>query len=276
VPGHCNASQDAQDATPTDQTQGPFLLMDESYVETRKLQSQRARRVLRRAGEAYQWQNINRKFAPRTTVMFWGAICYGKSGMYKFNYYYYYYYFITFFSVLIYNVYKANNINYYNEGHELPYHRYTTSHEMANQQREVLITLRREYKFELAQNQYATTLGLEVPFLNTLLKTRKEDRRGGIDLFIYRKRTLNPLLYLFTTLLATEFLQWNIKIMEDNTPAHSHYYHDIPCAPLGFTKLVWPASLGDLNPIQTSWTELKDTLHEQIGPRIVFIMGPHF
>ena len=25
--GRCNASQDAQDATPTDQTQGPFLLM---------------------------------------------------------------------------------------------------------------------------------------------------------------------------------------------------------------------------------------------------------
>jgi len=27
VAGRCNASQDAQDATPTDQTQGPFLLM---------------------------------------------------------------------------------------------------------------------------------------------------------------------------------------------------------------------------------------------------------
>jgi len=58
---------------------------------------------------------------------------------------------------------------------------YTTPYETANQRREALITLRRQYESDLAQNEYATALGLEVPFPNRLLKTRKEDRRGGIE-----------------------------------------------------------------------------------------------
>jgi len=56
--------------------------------------------------------------------------------------------------------------------------------------------------------------------------------------------------------------------MEDNAPVHVHYYHDIPHGGLGFSKLIWPASSLDLNLIETIWTELKDILHERIGPKM--------
>jgi len=90
------------------------------------LRSRRARRVLRRAGEAYRPQNINRKFAQGATVMFWCAICYGKSVctsliIIKFDIIFIFIFIfiiiiriLEFLLVLIYNVYKANNINNYN------------------------------------------------------------------------------------------------------------------------------------------------------------------
>ena len=57
------------------------IFTDESYFETGSLRRRRARGVLRRAGEAYWPQNIQRKFAQGATVMFWGAILYDRSGM---------------------------------------------------------------------------------------------------------------------------------------------------------------------------------------------------
>ena len=57
-------------------------------------------------------------------------------------------------------------------------------------------------------------------------------------------------------------------IMEDNAPAHVHHYHDIPQQRLGFGKMIWPANSLDLNPIETIWTQLKNQLHEQIGPHM--------
>ena len=56
------------------------IFTDESYFETGALQRRRARGVLRRPGEAFLPQNLNRKFAKGATVMFWGAILYGKKG----------------------------------------------------------------------------------------------------------------------------------------------------------------------------------------------------
>jgi len=56
--------------------------------------------------------------------------------------------------------------------------------------------------------------------------------------------------------------------MEDNAPAHVHHYHDIPGEKFGFTKVVWPTSSPDLNPIETIWPEFKDILREKIGPRM--------
>ena len=60
-----------------------IIFTDESYFETGALRRRRARGVLRRAGpaEVYLPQNMNRKFAQGATVMFWGAILYGKRGI---------------------------------------------------------------------------------------------------------------------------------------------------------------------------------------------------
>jgi len=60
---------------------GEIIFTDQSYFETGSLRSRRVRGVLRWASEAYRPQNIDRKFAQGATVMFWGAILYGKSGM---------------------------------------------------------------------------------------------------------------------------------------------------------------------------------------------------
>lgn len=63
------------------------IFTDESYFETGNLRSRRARGVLRCLGEAYLPRNINRKFPKGATVMFWGAILYGYSGILIIFYY---------------------------------------------------------------------------------------------------------------------------------------------------------------------------------------------
>jgi len=55
-------------------------------------------------------------------------------------------------------------------------------------------------------------------------------------------------------------------IMEDNASAHVHHYHDISRERLRFSKIIWPANMSDLNLMEPIWTQLKNQLHEQIGP----------
>jgi len=160
------------------------------------------------------------------------------------------------------------NINKITKGNKLPYHMYTTPYETKTQRNDALIALQREYEHELRQNANASLVGTEISFPDPQLKTRKVDRKGGIDWYIYGERILNSLLYPFTTKATTEFPEQNIMIMEDNAPAHVYHYHDIPRERLGFAKMIWPANSADLNSIETIWTELKDQLHEQIGPRM--------
>lgn len=57
-----------------------IIFTHESYFVTGALRRRRARGVLRRAGEAYLPQNLNKKFAQGATVMFWVAILYGYKG----------------------------------------------------------------------------------------------------------------------------------------------------------------------------------------------------
>ncbi|PWW80925.1 hypothetical protein C7212DRAFT_162141 [Tuber magnatum] len=52
--------------------------------------------------------------------------------------------------------------------------------------------------------------------------------------------------------------------MEDNAPAHIHYYHNVPQEKLGLRRLAWLASSPDLNPIETIWTEMKDLIKKRL------------
>jgi len=56
------------------------LFTDESIFEASARRSARAKGVLRRAGEEYQPQNLNRRFHKGTSAMFWGGIMYGYEG----------------------------------------------------------------------------------------------------------------------------------------------------------------------------------------------------
>jgi len=159
-------------------------------------------------------------------------------------------------------------IKYNIKGNELPYYMYTSPYETTKQRNAAEVVLQREYEVEVEENARAAAIGLPIPFPEPELKVRKVDRRGGIDWFIYWEPILSPLLYPFTQEAMEEFPTRNIIIMEDNAPAHIHHYHNIPRERLGYRKLVLPANSPDLNPIETIWTELKDKLRGQIGPRM--------
>lgn len=145
---------------------------------------------------------------------------------------------------------------------------YAQPYETPAQRRQAVVALQQEYEFEVAENIRATAVGLPEPYPETELKTRKVDRKGGIDWYIYRERIRNPHLYPSTQQAIQDFPDRDIMIIEDNAPAHIHHYHNIPRERLGLQKLVWPANSPDLNPIKTIWTELKDKLQDQIGPRM--------
>lgn len=145
---------------------------------------------------------------------------------------------------------------------------YTSPYETTKQRNEALVVLQKEYEVEVEENARAAAMELPIPFPEPELKVRKVDSKGGIDWFIYRERILSPLLYPFTQEAIEEFPNRNIIITEDNAPAHIHHYNNIPRERLAYRKLVWLANSPDLNPLETIWTELKDKLRDQIGPRM--------
>ena len=70
---------------------------------------------------------------------------------------------------------------------------YIIPYETKTQWKDALIALQREYEYELMQNANAHLVGEEIPFPDPELKTRKVDRKGSIDWYIYWKRVLNSL-----------------------------------------------------------------------------------
>jgi len=129
-------------------------------------------------------------------------------------------------------MYIIANINKIIKGNELPYHMYTTPYETKTQRNNALIALQREYEYELMQNANASLVGEEIPFPDPELKTRKVDRKGGIDWYIYGERILNLLLYPFTAGAIAEFPERNMMIIEDNASAKKKRLHpDAPRAP---------------------------------------------
>ena len=59
-------------------------------------------------------------------------------------------------------------------------------------------------------------------------------------------------------------------------PAHIHHYHNIPQERIRFMKLVWPGNSLDLNPIESIWTEVRDKVHDHIGPWMRVVTSAKF
>lgn len=143
-----------------------------------------------------------------------------------------------------------------------------TPYESKNQKTAPLLELHQEWVEEKTEVERYNliNLGVENPRPLSELKERGKDRRGGIDWFIYREHIVSPLLYSFITLVQAA--RPGVVIMEDNAPAHIHYYHDQTRQQLGFQKLEWPANSPDLNPIETIWCEMKDRIKARLGIQV--------
>lgn len=61
--------------------------------------------------------------------------------------------------------------------------------------------------------------------------------------------------------------------MEDNAPAHKHHYNAEAREELGLKKIIWPSNSPDLNPIETIWPEMKDSVKARLGPKWKFTAG---
>lgn len=155
-----------------------------------------------------------------------------------------------------------------NIGNQLPFHVYKTPYETAGEKSEAVQQLQREYETELQEKAWFEYMGFQYPH-PVELKVRGENRRGGIDWFIYRERILNPLLFPFLVNKKEGRFgpAWpGLVYMEDGAPSHKHHYHDLPRYQLGLHKLVWPACSPDLNPIECIWNEIKDKIKARLGP----------
>lgn len=62
--------------------------------------------------------------------------------------------------------------------------------------------LQEEFEAELRQQEWLDYMGFEIQHIPEL-KVRGEDRKGGIDWYIYRERILKPLLFPFATAAKT-------------------------------------------------------------------------
>lgn len=177
------------------------IFTDESYFETGAFRKRRTWGVLRHANEEYRPQNMDRKFQGGATVMFLVAMLYGQ------------------------------------DGSVLPYHIYRTPYETDDEKCAAEFILDWEYiEVQQKENCYYS-LGLEPPH-QAERQTRKMNWKGGIDWFIYWESILNPLLFPFVCAKMQQ--QPGVLIMEDNAPAHNHYYHDQARAKLGLTSLLDP------------------------------------
>jgi len=142
---------------------------------------------------------------------------------------------------------------------------YVTPYESKNQKAAALLQIHQDWveeKTEVERYNHIN-LGVENPRPSPEQKERENDRRGGIDWFIYRERILSPLLYSFITLVQAA--RPGVVIMEDNAPVHIHHYHDRLQQQLGFQKLEWSANSPDLNPIETIWCEMKNRIKARLG-----------
>ena len=103
-----------------------------------------------------------------------------------------------------------------------------TPYESKKQKAKALVKYQQEWEEEkaLIERYNLTNLGILNLVRLVLLKEIGKDSRGGIDWFIYQEQILTPLVYFL--LASAKAALTDAVLMEDNTLAHIHHYHDQP------------------------------------------------
>jgi len=202
------------------------LFTDESYFEASTLRSSHAKGVLRRAGEQYLPQNLDRKFLKGSAAMFWGGIMAGY------------------------------------DGSQLPCHFFPSPIETPAQRRASIIHLEQEFHTDTDDNNYFTGLGEEhtIP----VHKTRSTKGKGGVDWYIYREQVLRPKIFPFLFQQMT-IRQEILYYLEDGAPSHTKDHNIAEALDCGFERLALPPCSPDLNPIEEVWRHIKDLVKRRIG-----------
>lgn len=162
------------------------LFTDESLFESSALRSAHAKGVLRRAGEEYLPQNLDRHFTKGSAAMLWGGIMHGYAGS------------------------------------QLPYYFFPTPVETPAEKQAAILHLECEFGMDTADYEYFTALG--EPHSIPVIKTQSTKRKGGIDWYLYREGILRPKIFpfLFTQMTLRQQL---LYFVEDGAPSHTKDYN---------------------------------------------------
>lgn len=202
------------------------LFTDESLFEASTLRSSHAKGVLRRAGEQFLPQNLDRKFPKGTAAMFWGGIMAGY------------------------------------DGSQLQCHFFPSRVETPAQRRASVERLEQEFHTDTDDYNYFTGLGEEhtIP----VHKIRSTRGKGGVDWYIYREQVLRPKIFPFLFRQMT-IRQELLYYLEDGAPSHKKDYNIAEALDCGFERLALPPCSPDLNPIEVVWRHIIDLVKRRIG-----------
>jgi len=202
------------------------LFTDESLFEASALRSAHARGVLRRAGERYLPQNLDKRFPKGQAAMFWDGIMYGYAGS------------------------------------QLPYYFFPTPIETPAERQAAIGHLEREFSQDTEDYVYFTSLG--EPHTIPVTKTGSSKRKGGVDWYLYWERILRAKIFpfLFTEMSKRQEL---LHFLEDGAPAHTKDYNIAEALDNGFERIRLPPCSPDLNPIELVWNYIKARIKSRIG-----------
>lgn len=202
------------------------LFTDESLFEASTLRSSHAKGVLRRTGEQFLPQNLDRKFPKGTAAMFLGGIMAGY------------------------------------DGSQLPCHFFPSPVETPAQRCTSVERLEPEFHTDTDDYNYFTGLGEEhtIP----VHETRSTKGKGGVDWCIYREQVLRPKIFPFLFRQMT-IRQELLYYLEDGAPSHTKDYNIAEALDCGFERLARPPCSPDLNLIEAVWRHIKDLVKRRIG-----------
>jgi transposase len=94
--------------------------------------------------------------------------------------------------------------------------------------------------------------------------TNKKCRQERWNRLVYIQR-VNPVSWPLFFALRVKETRHGVIIMEDNASAYKHRYQQEFRRWVSLKKLEWPANSPDLNPMETIWNEMKDSIKRRLG-----------